>query len=93
MPLGPGVRLQLAQLLDGLCGRVMYMDLTSGQRIDHIQRARMVPDTGPTREAARLSGTRLFCADQHLPMRSLKDAEPAIPCKYSPRPSAALPAS
>jgi hypothetical protein len=93
MPLDPGVRLGLMQLLDELRGRVMYMDLTSGQLIDHITRAGMVPDEKLTREAVRLSGTRLFCADQHLPMRSLKEAETPVPYKYSPRPSAALPAS
>jgi hypothetical protein len=93
MPLDPGVRLGLTQLLDELRGRVMYMDLTSGQLLEHIKRAGMVPDESVTREAVRLSGTRLFCADHHLPMRSLKDAEKPIPYKYSPRPSAALPSS
>jgi hypothetical protein len=93
MPLDPGVRLGLMQLLDELRGRVMYMDLTSGQLIEHINRAHMVPDESLTREAVRLSGTRLFCADNHLPMRSLKEAETPVPYKYSPRPSAQLPAS
>jgi hypothetical protein len=90
MPLDPGVRLTLSQLLDELRGRVMYMDLTSGQLMDHIDRVGMVPDRSVTLEAVRLSGTRLFCADQHLPMRSLKDAQTPVPYKYSPRPSAAL---
>jgi hypothetical protein len=93
MPLDPSVRLTLSQLLDELRGRVMYMDLTSGQLSEHINRAGMVPDEGLTREAVRLSGTRLFCADQHLPMRSLKDAEKPIPYKYSPQPSATLASS
>lgn len=93
MPLDPSARLSLSQLLDELRGRVMYMDLTSGQLIEHINRANMVPDEGLTRDAIRLSGTRLFCADRHLPLRSLKDAETPVPYKYSPRPSAALPES
>jgi hypothetical protein len=90
MPLDPGVRLALSQLLDELRGRVMYMDLTSGQLIDHLTRAHMIPDKRIALEAVRLSGTRLFCADQHFPMRSLRDAETPIPYKYSPRPSAAF---
>jgi hypothetical protein len=90
VPLDPAARLVLVQLLDELRGRVMYMDLTSGQLIDHLIRAKMVPSQGLITEAVRLSGTRLFCADQHLPMRTLKDAETPIPYKYSPRPSAAL---
>jgi hypothetical protein len=93
IPLDPGVRLSLTQLLDELRGRVMYMDLSSGQLIDHITRAGMVPDKSVTNEAVRLSGTRLFCADQRLPMRSLAEAEKPIPYKYSPLPSATLPSS
>jgi hypothetical protein len=93
MPLDPGVRLALSQLLDELRGRVMYMDLSSGQLIDHITKANMVPDPKVTNEAVRLSGTRLFCASQHLPIRSLKDAETPIPYKYSPQPSATLTSS
>lgn len=93
MPLDPGVRLSLIQLLDELRGRVMYMDLTSGQLIDHITRADMVPDDSLPLEAVRLSGTRQFCADHHLPMRTLKAAETPVPYKYSPRPSAELPQS
>lgn len=90
MPLDPAARLSLAQLLDEVRGRVMYMDLTSGQLIEHVIRSGMVPDDRLTNEAVRLSGTRLFCADQNLPMRSLKEAETPIPYKYSPRPSATL---
>ena len=93
MPLDPGVRLTLIQLLDDLRGRVMYMDLSSGQLIEHVMRANMVPDSRVTTEAVRLSGTRLFCAAQHLPMRSLTEAAKPIPYKYSPVPSATLPAS
>lgn len=93
MPLDPAARLTLMQLLDELRGRVMYMDLSSGQLIEHITRAKMVPDESLTTEAVRLSGTRLFCADQHFPMRSLREAETPIPYKYSPHPSAVLPAS
>ena len=84
MQLDPAVRLSLVQLLDELRGRVMYMDLTSGQLIDHINRANMVPDERLRRGAARLSGTRLFCARKHLPMRSLKDAETPVSYRYSP---------
>jgi len=90
MPLDPAARLSLAQLLDELRGRVMYMDLSSGQLIDHVIRAGMVPDQSLTLETVRLSGTRLFCVDQHLPLRSLKEAETPIPYRYSPRPSAPL---
>jgi len=93
MPLDPTARLMLTQLLDELRGRVMYMDLSSGQLIDHIVRSKMVPDEGVTNEAVRLSGTRLFCAERHLPMRSLEDAETPIPYKYSPSASAQLPRS
>ena len=84
MQLDPGVRLHLMQLLDELRGRVMYMDLTSGQLIEHITRAGMVPDEAIATGAARLSGTRLFCARQHLPMRSLKEAETPVSYRYSP---------
>ncbi len=93
IPLNPSVRLSLSQLLDELRGRVMYMDLTSGQLIEHVNRAGMVPDESLTRDAVRLSGTRLFCAAQHLPLRSMKEAKKPIPYKYSPSPSAALPIS
>jgi len=93
VPLDPSARLTLAQLLDELRGRVMYMDLSSGQLIDHITRARMVPDRRLTNNTVRLSGTRLFCAEQHLPMRSLKEAETPIPYRYSPHPQATMSAS
>jgi len=93
MPLDPAARLTLSQLLDELRGRVMYMDLTSGQLLEHINRAHMVPDENLTQDALRLSGTRLFCAEQHLPMRSLKEAETPVPYKYTPSSSAGLSAS
>jgi hypothetical protein len=48
-----------------------------------------VPDPAVTLEAVQLSGTRLFCAAHHLPVRSLKEAEIPVPYKYSPvRPGA-----
>lgn len=90
MPLDASARLSLMQLLDELRGRVMYMDLTSGQLIDHIRRAKMVPDESVPVDAVRLSGTRLFCADKNFPMRSLKAAETPVPYRYSPLPLAKL---
>jgi hypothetical protein len=84
IPLDPAVRFSLMQSLDELRGRVHYMDLVSGQLIDHITRLDMVPEPGVAAHLLETSGTRLFCAQHGLPMRSLRDADKAIPYQYSP---------
>jgi hypothetical protein len=84
IPLDAGVRFSLMQSLDELRGRIHYMDLVSGQLLFHIDRLGMDPDRRLATRLLERSGTRLFCAQHHLPLRSFAEAATPIPYQYSP---------
>ncbi len=77
--LDPTVRFSLVQSLEELRGRVEFMDLQSGQLIDHIQKVGMIPDRANARREVERFGTYRFCKAQRLPMRSFDEAMRAVP--------------
>jgi hypothetical protein len=77
--LDPQVRFQLSQTLDGLRGRIEFMNLYSGQMIDHIEQVGMLPTTGAARRDVQRMGTYRFCKEQGLPMRPMNEAMTAVP--------------
>jgi hypothetical protein len=79
IPLDPMVRYSLLQTLDELRGRVELMGHLSGQMVDHIVEANMVPPADLERRALASYGTYRFCRAQRLPLRSLRDARMPIP--------------
>ena len=79
IPLDPMVRFTLLNKLDTLRGRVDFMDLQSGQLINHIQKAGMVPDSAIAKREVERFGTYRFCKAHGLPMRSFTDAMKAVP--------------
>ena len=79
IPLDPMVRYTILERLDVLRGRVDFMDLQSGQLIDHIQKVGMVPDAASARRDVERFGTYKFCKAQGVPMRSFADAMKAVP--------------
>lgn len=78
MPLDPMVRYTLLERLSALRGRADFMDLQSGQLIDHIQKVGMVPEPGNTKREVERFGTYKFCKAQGLPVRSFADAMRAV---------------
>ncbi|MDQ3145135.1 MAG: hypothetical protein M3Q57_09715, partial [Pseudomonadota bacterium] len=64
--------------LNELRGRVAFMDVQSGQLIDHIQKVGMVPPAKGVGAEVERWGTCKFCRSHRLPMRSLKDASTAV---------------
>lgn len=78
MPLDPGVRYSIVQTLDELRGRVEFMDLLSGQLIDHIQRLGWIPDARAARREVERFGTYRYCKAQGLPLRSFEEAMKAV---------------
>jgi hypothetical protein len=93
LPLDPSARLALVRQLDELRGRVDYMDLSAGQMIYHVIQADMVPPRRAITELLRLSGTRIFCSDHKLPLRTVEQAVTPVDYKYTPatRPGPARP--
>ena len=79
IPLDPMVRYTLLERLDALRGRADFMDLQSGQLIDHIEKVGMVPDAALARRDVERFGTYKFCKAQGLPMRSFTGAMRAVP--------------
>ena len=79
IPLDPMVRYTLHARLDALRGRADFMDLQSGQLIDHIETVGMVPDAALARRDVERFGTYKFCKAQGLPMRSFTGAMRAVP--------------
>ncbi|MDQ3143790.1 MAG: hypothetical protein M3Q57_02775 [Pseudomonadota bacterium] len=78
IPLDPMVRFSLLRTLNELRGRVAFMDVQSGQLIDHIQKVGMVPPADGVRAEVERWGTYKFCRSHRLPMRSLRDASTAV---------------
>jgi hypothetical protein len=79
VPLDPSARLLLLQTLSELRGRTQFMDLLSGQMIDHIVKEGMVPAPAVTRDRLSRYGTYRFCRAHGLPVRSFDDARVAVP--------------
>ena len=79
IPLDPSTRLLLLQTLSELRGRTKFMDLLSGQMIDHILKEGMVPATAVTQERLSKYGTYRFCRAHGLPTRSFNDAKVPVP--------------
>lgn len=78
IPLDPSVRLSLLAELDELRGRAEFVDLESGQLIDHIVRLKMVPPAEEARAAVERYGTYRFCKVHGLPMRSFDAARAPV---------------
>ncbi len=74
IPLDPMVRYTLLRTLDQMRGRLSFMDLQSGQLIDHIAKVEMIPPAATARAEVERFGTYKFCRAQGLPMRSFADA-------------------
>lgn len=79
IPLDPSARLQLLQTLAELRGRTEFMDLLSGQMIDHIVKEGMVPATAVTQNRLSRYGTYRFCRVHGLPTRSFAEARVPVP--------------
>ena len=79
IPLDPMVRYTLLERLDALRGRADFMDLQSGQLINHIEKAGMVPDAARARRDVERFGTYKFCRARGLPTRPFADAMRAVP--------------
>lgn len=79
IPLDPGVRFELLRTLDRLRGRIEFMDLQSGQMIDNVANANMVPPAAAARREVERFGTWQFCRAQRLPLRPLREAMTAVP--------------
>lgn len=79
VPLDPSARILLLQTLSELRGRTTFMDLLSGQMLDHIVKEGMVP--APTATQNRLSRYRTyrFCRAHGLPTRSFDEARVPVP--------------
>ena len=79
VPLDPGVRFELLRTLDRVRGRIEFMDLLSGQLIDHIMKVGMVPSAVDARREVERFGTYRFCTAQGLPLRTSVEAMKAVP--------------
>ncbi len=79
MPLDPGVRFDLLRTLDRVRGRIEFMDILSGQLIDHITKVGMLPSAMEARRVVERFGTYRFCKAQGLPLRSSIEAMKAVP--------------
>jgi hypothetical protein len=79
LPLDPSTRLSLLQTLADLRGRTEFMDLLSGQLIDHIVKERMVPSPVATERRVSRYRTYSFCRAHELPTRSFRDAMVPVP--------------
>lgn len=79
LPLDPTVRFSLLQGLDEMRGRTEFMNVLSGQMIDHLVKAGMVPPTNATRDRVGKYGTYRFCRLHGFPTRSLAEASIPIP--------------
>jgi len=79
VPLDPSARLLLLETLSELRGRTQFMDLLSGQMIDHIVKEGMVPAPAATLDRLSKYGTYRFCRAHGLPTRSFNDAKVPVP--------------
>ena len=85
LALDASARLGLVQALDEVRGRANFMDLVSGQLLDHATKADMVPAAGVTRKLVEHSGTLQFCLREHFPTRTLDEAKKPVGYFYSPK--------
>lgn len=79
MPLDPSVRFSLLERLDEMRGRAVFMDLLSGQMIDHVVKVGMTLPPSVAGDAVRKYGTYGFCRRQGFPTRSLAAASVPVP--------------
>ena len=79
LPLDPAVRYGIIKDMEGLRGRLRFLDILNGQAIDYIQQIGMVPPAAEARAVTERYGTYKFCKAHGLPMRSFKDAMVAVP--------------
>ena len=67
--LDPSVRYSILTTLDELRGRAEFVDIESGQMIDHVTRMGMIPSAQRVRADVERYGTYQFCKKHGLPMR------------------------
>lgn len=79
LPLDPSTRFSLLQTLADLRGRTKFMDLLSGQIIDHVTKEKMVPPRSAIEARVSQYGTIRFCRAHNLPTRSFSEAMVPIP--------------
>ena len=79
IPLDAGVRYSLLRDMDELRGRVELMSHLYGQSLDSWTKAGVLLPGDKVRNALASSGTRGFCEDHGLPMRSVAEAERPVP--------------
>jgi hypothetical protein len=79
LPLDASVRYAIIKDMEGLRGRLRFLDILNGQVIDYIQHIGMVPPAGQAITVTQRYGTYKFCKAHGLPMRSFKDAMVAVP--------------
>ena len=77
--LDPSTRFSLLQTLAELRGRTKFMDLLSGQIIDHIAKEGMVPSRVAIEGRVSRYGTYRFCRLHNLPTRSFSYAMLPVP--------------
>ena len=79
LPLDPSLRFSLLQTLAELRGRAKFMDLLSGQLIDHVVKEGMIPPAAATWNRVSKYGTYRFCRAHGLPTRSFNEARVPVP--------------
>lgn len=79
IPIDPMVRYSLLRTLDQMRGRFTFLDIQSGQLIDHIAKVGMIPPAAAARAEVERFGTYKFCRAQRLPMRSFAEAMRPVP--------------
>lgn len=79
LPLDASVRYDLLRTLDRVRGRIEFMDLLSGQLIDHIAKVGLTPPKADARREVTRFGTYRFCVEEKLPLRSFDEAMTAVP--------------
>ena len=79
LPLDPSVRYALLSRIEGLDGRLQWLDIQNGQVIDYIERIGMVPPPAAAQALAVRYGTYQFCKAQRLPVRPFREAMAAVP--------------
>lgn len=74
IPLDPSVRYSITQTLDELHGRVEFVNLLSGQLIDHVVKLDMAPDRAATEREVKRWSTYKFCRANGLPTSPIERA-------------------
>lgn len=77
--LDASTRYAIIHQLQDIRGRTEFRDAISGQLIDHMQKAHMLPSIEQARTLTERYGTYHYCKLHHLPMRSFEQAMQPIP--------------